>query len=417
MKRKRKVEGLERGWRCRIYPSQEQRKTLQKWMGASRFLYNKMVAHINDETRTEEVDALAMKRELSCAKNPFIKEMHPWLKDTPSHTRQQAIVEAARAFSNGRKAVKEGRIQHFELKFRKKKSNVQSCYIDAVHVKRQDGEKEINIYGSKLGVMKMKGKRGFPPGGLPTRIVSHRGRFFMIVVLEKKQKEARVEGSSGGENQTPFSISKATRVCSIDPGVRSFLTYYDPDGKAGELVVKAKNSGVDRLFKLTNFARYLFRLAKAEQTGKKQRYRLRRKARKLLRRSQTLKDEMHRRLIAWLVTNYDVILLPHYETQQMMKKKGRSGKQRKIQARTVREMSLLSFYQFSQRLKANAEENGVTIIRVNEACTSKTCGNCGTLKDVGGSKTFTCKECHERIDRDLNGARNILLRYFVKLGL
>lgn len=60
----------------------------------------------------------------------------------------------------------------------------------------------------------------------------------------------------------------------------------------------------------------------------------------------------------------------------------------------MREMSLLSFYQFSQRL-ANAEENGVKIIRVNESCTSKTFVHCGESSSFRGSKTFTCKKPEE----------------------
>ena len=29
---------------------------------------------------------------------------------------------------------------------------------------------------------------------------------------------------------------------------------------------------------------------------------------------------------------------------------------------------------------------------------------------LGGSKVFQCNQCHLRIDRDVNGARNIIMR-------
>ena len=50
---------------------------------------------------------------------------------------------------------------------------------------------------------------------------------------------------------------------------------------------------------------------------------------------------------------------------------------------------------------------------VDEAYTTRTCGLCGTLNDtVGNAKTFRCvdPQCGVDIDRDVNGARNILLR-------
>ncbi|CAG8820724.1 12399_t:CDS:1, partial [Gigaspora margarita] len=47
--------------------------------------------------------------------------------------------------------------------------------------------------------------------------------------------------------------------------------------------------------------------------------------------------------------------------------------------------------------------------------TSKTCGFCGYVyRKLGGSKIFHCPECKTELDRDINGARNILLRYFTK---
>ena len=48
---------------------------------------------------------------------------------------------------------------------------------------------------------------------------------------------------------------------------------------------------------------------------------------------------------------------------------------------------------------------------------SKTCGFCGYIhKKLGGSKVFSCPQCKTKLDRDINGARNILLRYLTKKG-
>jgi putative transposase len=74
-------------------------------------------------------------------------------------------------------------------------------------------------------------------------------------------------------------------------------------------------------------------------------------------------------------------------------------------------MSFLSHYKFMQRLKAKAAVRGVTVLIVFEHYTSKTCGRCGHMKEnLGSSKTLQCDQCSSVLDRDCNGARNILLR-------
>jgi len=75
-----------------------------------------------------------------------------------------------------------------------------------------------------------------------------------------------------------------------------------------------------------------------------------------------------------------------------------------------------SHYRFRQRLIHKAREYpGCRIMIIDEHYTSKTCGNCGTLHDkLGSNKSFQCPECHVEMDRDINAARNILLRFMTK---
>ena len=62
-------------------------------------------------------------------------------------------------------------------------------------------------------------------------------------------------------------------------------------------------------------------------------------------------------------------------------------------------------------LKQAAQRKGVIVVLCNESYTSKTCGNCGHVHHrLGGNKVFKCPHCGIQISRDVNGARNILLR-------
>ena len=61
------------------------------------------------------------------------------------------------------------------------------------------------------------------------------------------------------------------------------------------------------------------------------------------------------------------------------------------------------------------EHSWCRVVICTEEYTSKTCGFCGYIhKKLGGSKVFCCPQCKTNLDRDINGARNILLRYLTK---
>ncbi len=76
------------------------------------------------------------------------------------------------------------------------------------------------------------------------------------------------------------------------------------------------------------------------------------------------------------VENFDVILLPTFETSQMSSKKNR-----KLRSKTVRVMLTWSHYQFKMRLKNKTLEFGKTVIDVCEAYTSKTVSWTGEVKE------------------------------------
>lgn len=72
-----------------------------------------------------------------------------------------------------------------------------------------------------------------------------------------------------------------------------------------------------------------------------------------------------------------------------------------------------SHYSFRKILENKSKQYPwCKVFVVNEAFTSKTCGCCGFIHaKLGSSKTFKCPRCKIEMDRDVNGARNILLRF------
>lgn len=74
-------------------------------------------------------------------------------------------------------------------------------------------------------------------------------------------------------------------------------------------------------------------------------------------------------------------------------------------------MLFWSHYKFKQRLIWKCNLTGTNLKIVNESYTSKTCTGCGWInKDLGNKNIFKCLKCNLKIDRDINGARNILIK-------
>lgn len=247
---------------------------------------------------------------------------------------------------------------------------------------------------------------------------------------EKRQDLDTIESkqikSEGDDNQIPFSLpvlkcsDRSSRMISMDPGVRTFQTWYSPNGECG----KVASGDMGRISRLCHFMDDLQsrkdRL-KRDGNAKKRRgmkfalARMRRKIRHLV-------DDVHWQTIHWLVTNYDTIILPDFDSTQMSQRG-----HRKINSRTVRQMMTWAHCRFRDRLISKLGEYhpdcGKRLIQPNEACTSITCGNCGLLnRGLGGRHVFRCRPsgnggCGLIIDRDFNGARNIMLRALVDFTL
>lgn len=193
------------------------------------------------------------------------------------------------------------------------------------------------------------------------------------------------EGDRRIENQNKYCTSKdEIRLISLDPGVRKFMVGYDPGGKMIFVGEGASTVLLDKLL-ISDKTQY--------SNEKKRQYR----------NIKNKVDDLHWKTISFLMQNYDVILLPEYNTSQMLKGK-------KLNRKVKRMMSMFSNYKFKQRLIWKCSLYNKRILIVDESYTSKTCTLCGCLNMVGGNEVYRCNKCNLTVDRDCNGARNILIK-------
>jgi putative transposase len=129
-----------------------------------------------------------------------------------------------------------------------------------------------------------------------------------------------------------------------------------------------------------------------------------------------LVKELHHKTAHFLCSNFKVILLPTFETSQMVRWAGDPSSNkvnRKIRSKTARAMMSWCHYEFKLFIKNKAKQFGCTVVDVCEAYTSKTCSWTGELINVGSSKTIKSKADGRSMDRDINGARGIFIRALV----
>ena len=223
------------------------------------------------------------------------------------------------------------------------------------------------------------------------------------------KEECREEGSdTSGETQS--QVSKPTsstcaffKVAAIDPGEYIFASVYGTDNCAYHIGKNDKG----RLMRYNEYIAGLQSLISKASTKKRLKYFLKRKQKRLGKKCISIVDELHKLVCKVLVTHYDLILLPTYETWSMVKKSKRD-----IGKSTVRSMLSWRHYQFKQRLKHMCRKHTRKLAITNEAWTSKTCSWCGAINYELKlkHKSYVCSSCGSRLDRDMNGGKCILLK-------
>lgn len=185
------------------------------------------------------------------------------------------------------------------------------------------------------------------------------------------------------------------QIISLDPGIRTFMT-----GISEHRVIKI---GIDSSKKIEDYLKKIDALKNNKFLTA-----LRKKSKEQLynRKISNFVDEMHWKSIRYLTNNYNTILIGDLSCIGVV-----GNKTSKLNAMNKRLCYRLKFSQFRQRLSYKCNAMGLNYKCVDEKYTSMTCSNCGNInKTLGGNKLYDCKSCKRRIDRDVNGARNIYIK-------
>ena len=431
----------------RLYPRKKDRKTIKTWMDDARATYNLCLSAINDkEFGTKAKDFGDLKKKF-VTKVGLTGTENEYLLRTPAHIRADSVRDLKQAFSTNFAKKRTNPKHNFKVQFRSNMDS-QSIHIQSGDYVAKGSKNESKILFPSF----IQSSIGTSPK-LPedfrhhdSRLIKNKlGEFYLAVlvkapshppklIFEEPTTDVPSEGVSVESQIDSEDISSESlvdsektssesvisgesepqsklNIISLDPGVRTFLTGFCPNNQDYQFIEYGKGD-VAKLVRLSHHVNKMIGM-KAKELRKNKRKNLKRAIARLRLRIQRLRQDCHHRIVNHLVTNFDTVVIPAFNTKDMVKKENR-----KIGKITVKSMLLWSHFSLRQRLLEKAKQTHTTIIVTTEEYTSKTCSKCGIIDPkLGGSKTFKCKHCKWRIDRDFNGSVNILNKYLTKLDL
>ena len=204
------------------------------------------------------------------------------------------------------------------------------------------------------------------------------GNFFLSILIDIPESEL-------------VKFNKTNKQVGLDLGVKDFVI--SSDGAVFENKHFFKNE--ER--KIAKLQRQLSRKVKGSNNRDKQRIKL---ARAFERMTNKKSNYIHY-VVNEILKFYDVVFMEDLNVQGMMKNHHI--------AKAIQEVG---FYRFKSVLQTRASQNGKEVYLIDRFYpSSKTCSCCGyKKKDLKLSDRFwTCPECGEHHDLDLNASKNILL--------
>ena len=445
--RKEALNGKLRSYKIRMYPTAAQKGKLRMWYAASNRAYNSAL---------DIVKGMPAKANLIQVRKRVVpKESIPydqrWVEKVPSKIRARAVKQLVDAQHLN---LKEKGFGNFKMRYRSYRKDPKGTIILEKAFARDNGPlHHFSSYDGRQSSCKQKkhalmymapscfqeSENGIliqdrhwlidkllEDGKLKEdgKIMwdKRTNRWYLIVLIDKEVKKKYSEAQDHD-----------TKVVSLDPGVRSFNTFYSPDGSHGELLIGATNvamgmckkmdkirSDMDKIHE--NHKRDLQLMKEGGSEGGEQGSRIigvttyashrstlahmRHRFHALSARLRDWRTNAHYDAINFLLGRYNQVLIPEFQSKRMAAKA-----ERNISSQTVRRMFTMSHFMFRSRLIGKAELDENKMVRViGEPGTSKTCGNCGHWNSkLGGSKTYNCLNCGIVLDRDVNGARNNML--------
>jgi len=351
---------IQKAFKFRLYPTEEQASALRQQGGNARFLYNLLLERHDRIYRSE---GRGWRKLEMINAIPSIKDEFPFLKDSFSQSLQQVAIQLDRAFTN----FFERRAKHPAFKS-KHKGN------DSFTVPQKWRIDKRFVFLPKIGEVRWKKHRSIE--GVPKHLtVTQDGdRWFCSVNCEVEIQDPVVP-------DRPF--------VGIDLGLKDFAVLSD-----GTTVGNPKH--LRRMEeKLCREQRRLSRKVRGSRNREKQKVRLQSIHRKV---RDARRDFLHR-TTHWLVENYGGFAVESLNISGMLRNH-----------HLARSISDAGWGEFGRQLTYKSLWNGNVLVEVGTFFpSSRTCSDCGAVNQELrlSDREWVCASCGCVHDRDLNASMNI----------
>lgn len=363
-----------------LMPDGQQQRNMRRFAGARRFVYNK---------------ALALQKENYAAGGKFIgyvamanllpqwKDEFAWLRQSPSHTLQQSLKDAERAFKN-----------FFEKRaafprFKKKGAGESFRFPDAKQFELDQGNSRIKL--PKLGWMRYRNSRDTLGTAKNITVSQSAGKWFASIQTEREVKQP---------------IPTATSAIGIDMGIVRFATLSDGSFIAplGSLKKHAQ--------RLAKYQRRMSRKVRNSRNWHKAKSRVQKIH---IRIGNARRDFLHKATTT-ISKSHAVVAVEDLQVRNMSKSsKGTTAAPGKNVARkSGLNKAILDqgWFEFRRQLQYKLSWNGAVLIAVPAHHTSQTCPACGHVARENRltQARFACVDCGHEENADVVGAMNVLAR-------
>lgn len=325
--------------------------------------------------------------------------------------------------------LKEGYIKNFTMK-EKTFDRLQTIYISKENTKIEN--KNNRKYGYIYKTL-IKG----PINGLE-KLSEYKYLDYHIQYDKLRKKYYAIVPYKCDYKKYTETSDKPNGTIALDPGENIFMSYFSTQGY-GHLGMNMRERIMPIYEKIKKYERILKKNKNKKKKRIKNKKRMRTKINNYYEKIKCIVKDLHNKTALYVCKNYDDIILPEFESHQMVRntsyrkknmilketlekeglekmklKRKELNKKRQLNRKVKFMLNQLSHYKFKEHLMYKALEYGCNVEIVDESFTSMTCTNCGSLsKNYTKDRKKICN-CGMSIDRDLNGARNIMIKRIIE---
>ena len=365
-----------KAYKFRLYPNKEQQELINKTLGCTRFVYNTML--YEKEKLYKENKITKSKKE--CIKElPFLKQTYPWLMEVDSMALANTIFDLENAFKNFYRTKNYPKYKDKYSKNSYRTNYIKNNYKDKIYenIKLDMINKTITL--PKLKDIKIRGYRKTKEikGRIINATISKEINRYYVSVLYEQEKEEK--------NIIPKTI------VGIDLGVKDLvITSYGEKYENKKYITKYEN-------KIKNLQKWLSK----KEKGSKNYYKIKNKIKETYKKLKNARKYIIHKITKEIVNSNDLIITETIQIKKLIEKKEMS-----------KYLSDASLSEIIRQLEYKSKWQNKHFYQIDTYYpSSQICSHCNNknneVKDLSKRK-WTCFNCKNENDRDINAAINIM---------